>query len=216
MIQAIIADDHAVVRDGLRYLLEAQGDIHVVASVGDGRQAIQKAIELSPDILIMDISMPELNGIEAAKQIAKVCPQVKVVFLSMYATREHIFRALQSGAKGFLLKESVGEEVVKAVREIVNGSRYFSQKITDIVVDEFMDLLSPAALEDPLEKLSEREKEVLQLVVEGKSSSEIANALFLSPKTVETYRSRIMDKLGIKDLPGLIKFAIQRGIIFID
>ena len=215
-ISVYIADDHAIVRDGLRILLDEQPDIEVIGDAADGREAVRQVTELEPDVVIMDINMPELNGIEATHHIMENCPSARVVILSMFATQEHIFRALQAGARGYLLKESAGIEVVKAVREVMSGRRYLSQKISEDVIDDYVRLRDQAMDEDPLSRLSPREREVLQLVVEGKSSAEIAEALFLSPKTVETYRSRLMQKLEIHDIPGLVKFAIQHGLTALD
>jgi RNA polymerase sigma factor (sigma-70 family) len=156
--------------------------------------------------------MPELNGIEAARKLGEVCPSTQVIILSMHSTTEHIFRALQAGARGYLLKESAGIEVEKAVRAVHAGYRYLSQKISDRLIDDYVRQRQDAEVKSPLTRLSPREREVLQLVVEGKSSADIANVLALSVKTVETYRTRLMQKLGIGDLPGLVKFAIQHGL----
>jgi DNA-binding NarL/FixJ family response regulator len=211
-ITVFLADDHAVLRDGLRCLLKAQHDIKVVGDVADGREAVRRVAELYPDVVIVDIAMPELNGIEAARQIREVCPSSEVIILSMHSTTEHIFRALQAGAHGYLLKESAGVEVVNAVRAVHAGHRYLSQKISDKIIDDYVRQREGAEAKIPLTRLSPREREVLQLVVEGKPSAEIAEILSLSPKTVETYRSRLMQKLGISDLPGLVKFAILYGL----
>jgi len=211
-ITVFLADDHAVVRDGLRFLLEAQQDIEVVGDAANGREAVRLVTQLRPDVVILDIAMPELNGIEAAGQICEACPSSQIIILSMYSTTEHIFRALQAGARGYLLKESAGIEVVNAVRAVHAGRRYLSQKISDQVIDDYIHQREAAEERGPLARLSPREREILQLVVEGKSSVEIADVLFLSPKTVETYRSRLMQKLGIGDLPSLVKFAIQHGL----
>ena len=211
-ITVFLADDHAVVRDGLRYMLGAQPDIRVVGDTADGREAVKRGVELQPDVVIIDINMPELNGIEASIQILNECPIIKIIILSMYATEEHIFRALKAGVRGYLLKETAGIEVVDAVRAVYEGSRHLSEKISDKVIDNYVRQREGAEARGPLEKLSPREREVLQLVVEGKSSAEIAEILCLSPKTVETYRSRMMQKLGISDLATLVKFAIQQGL----
>lgn len=216
MIKVFLADDHAVLRDGLRYILEAQHDITVIGDAADGRTTVQQVKQLCPDVVVMDISMPNLNGIEATQYIREDCPSAKIVILSIHDTSEHIFRALQAGARGYVLKESAGKEVVAAVRTVYAGHRYLSQKITETVIDDYIRNGRPAQTKSPLESLSQREREVLQLVVEGKSSSEIAAMINLSPKTVETYRSRIMQKLGIHDLPGLVKFAIQHGLTPIE
>jgi DNA-binding NarL/FixJ family response regulator len=211
-ISVFIADDHAVVCDGLRLLLEAQADMKVVGDAADGRQTVSLVRQLCPDVVVMDIAMPELNGIEATCQIRESCPYTQVVILSMYATTEHIFQALQAGALGYLLKESAAVEVVNAVRAVHAGTRYLCKKIDDIMIDSYIHKRQGPRVKSPIESLSPREKEILQLVVEGKSSAKIAIILLLSQKTVETYRSRLMRKLNIKDIPSLVKFAIQHGL----
>jgi DNA-binding NarL/FixJ family response regulator len=211
-INVFLADDHAVVRDGLRFLLEAEGDIQVVGDAANGRDAVRLVSELRPDIVILDIAMPELNGIEAAKQIREIDPSIQIIMLSMYSSAEHVFRALQAGARGYLLKESGGTDVVQAVRTVLAGRRYLSEEISEGMIDDYIRQRKVVEAQSPLAQLSSREQEILQLVVEGKSSAEIAEALFLSPKTVGTYRSRVMRKLGVDDLPGLVKFAILHGL----
>ena len=211
-ISILIADDHRVVLDGLRLLLETKGDIKVVGEAGTGREAVQKARELNPDIVIMDIAVPELNGIEATQQISRLLPATRIIILSMHSTTEHVMRALKAGAQGYLLKESTGAELMDAVRAVSAGHRYMSQKISDILIDKYVDHPDKRLAENPLDCLSPREREILPLVAEGKTSLEIAQIIFLSPKTVETYRSRLMQKLGIKNIPDLIKFAIQQGV----
>jgi len=215
-LRILLADDHAVVRDGLRMVLEAQGDIEVVGEAADGRQAVELARRLQPQVAVLDIAMPELNGIEAARQIVEASPATRVVILSMHAGREHIWRALQAGALGYVLKDTAGVEVAQAVRAAHAGQRYLSRRIADVVLEEYVEMRQEAQAGSPLARLSGREREVLQLVVEGRSSAEIAQALALSVKTVETYRSRIMAKLGVKDLPGLVKFAIRQGVITLE
>jgi DNA-binding NarL/FixJ family response regulator len=212
-ITVFLADDHAVVRDGLRFLLEAQPDIKVIGDAANGREAVRRVTQLCPDVVVMDIAMPEMNGIEAARKIVQDCPSAQVIILSMHSTTEHVFRALQAGARGYLLKESAGIEVVQAVRAVHTKQRYLSRKISDRLIDDYVRQRQAAETKSPLALLSPREREVLQLVVEGKSSAEVANILSLSPKTIETYRGRLMQKLGISDLPGLVKFAIQHGLI---
>ena len=213
MMRVLLADDHAVVRDGLRVLLEQQDDIEVVGSAANGREVVRQARQLHPDVIVMDIAMPELNGIEATLQVRDACPGTQVLILSMHSTTEHIFRALQAGARGYLLKDSAGTELVEAVRAVHAGARYMSQKIATAVVDDYIAERHRAS---PLEALSRRERQILQLIAEGKSSAEVAAMLFLSRKTVETYRSRMMDKLGIGDLPNLVRFAIQHGLTPLD
>lgn len=215
-ITVILADDHAVVRDGLRALLSSQSDIEIVGDAADGREAVRQSASVRPDVVVIDIAMPQLNGIEAASQILEASPATAIVILSMHATAEHIARALLAGARGYLLKESAGSEVIEAIREVHAGGRYLSKQISDLVLENYLAQHETAGAKNPLERLSDREREVLQLVVEGKTSAEIADILSLSPKTVDTYRSRIMEKLGIGDLPRLVKFAIQHGITPLD
>jgi DNA-binding NarL/FixJ family response regulator len=216
MIKVLIADDHAVVRDGLKSLLNAESDIEVMETASNGREAVRKVEKLKPDVVIMDIAMPELNGLEATIQAKKCCPSVKVIILSMHDTSEHIFQGLRAGATGYLLKESAGKEVIRAVRKVHDGFRYLSQAIQEKVVNDYIKPKPESKKKSPLELLSSREREILQLVVEGKSSAEIADILFISQKTVETYRSRLMQKLDVKDIPSLVKFAIQHGITTLD
>ncbi|NIO41490.1 MAG: response regulator [Burkholderiales bacterium] len=211
-ITVFLADDHAVVRDGLRFLLEAQPDIRVIGDAANGRETVRRVVQLCPDVAIIDIAMPELNGIEATQEIGEVCPSTQIIILSMHSTNEHVFRALQAGARGYLLKESAGIEVIKAVRAVHTGHHYLSQEISDQLIDDYVRQRQASEAKSPLARLSLREREVLQLVAEGKSYAEIADILSLSPKTVETYRSRLMRKLGITDLPTLVRFAIQHGL----
>jgi len=213
-ITVFLVDDHTIVRDGLRYLLEAQKNIRVVGEAPDGREAIRKVKRLRPDIVIMDILMAGLNGIEAAGQICRECPATRVIMLSMQSSSESIVRALKAGASGYLLKESAGRELVNAIHEVHAGRRYLSPKVSEQVIGACLNRAEE--MSDPLAGLSRREREVLQLVVEGRTSAEIADTLFLSVKTVETYRSRLMQKLGIRDIPALIKFAIQHGLTPLD
>ena len=208
-ITVLIADDHAVMRDGLRAILEREGGIEVVATASNGRETVLEARRLNPDIVLMDIVMPELSGIEAAAQIRDHCESTRVIILSMHSTVEHIFRALQAGAMGYLLKGSAGSEVVEAVRAVRAGRRYLTRKVSDVVVDGYV---REHRASSPLESLSPREREVMLLVVEGRSSREIADAPHLSPKTVETHRSRLMEKLGVENVIGLVKFAVQHGL----
>jgi DNA-binding NarL/FixJ family response regulator len=203
-----LADDHAVVRDGLCVLLEREPGIEVSASVGNGRDAVSECLKLLPDVVVMDIAIPGLDGIEATRQIRERCQSTQVLILSMYLNSEYVYRALRAGALGYLLKESAGEKVVEAIREVAAGRRYLSDKITDIMIDGYLQDNST-----PFGKLSKREREVLQMMVEGHKITGIAQMLSLSPKTVETYRARVMQKLGIGDTVELIKFAMRHGLI---
>jgi len=213
-IRIVLADDHTVVLDGLRLLLESEDDLEVLATATDGLSAVQLVEELNPDIIVMDIGMPGLNGIEAALRIQELSSDTRIIFLSMHASPEHIYRALRAGAKGYVVKESAGTELKKAVRTVYNGSRYLSEPIIDTVVDSYSD--PDDHHKSPLQRLSCREREVLQLVVEGRTSVEIAERLFLSTKTIDTYRSRLMQKLGVEDITGLVRFSIQHGLTSLD
>jgi DNA-binding NarL/FixJ family response regulator len=212
-ISVFLVDDHRVLRDGLRILLESQDDIKVVGEAEDGKKAIAGITSLKPNVAVMDITMPELNGIEAAQVIHETFPETGIVILSIHSDLEHIFRALQAGAQGYLLKESAGSEVISAVRAVYLGRRYLSPSIRDTVTEAY---LQNQRLQSPLQLLSMREREVLQLTAEGYSSAAIAERLELSPKTIDTYRSRLMGKLGVHDLPELVRFAIKHGITPID
>ncbi len=211
-ITVFLADDHAVLRDGVRLLLEMQPDISVVGDAADGREAVHKVAELQPNVVILDIVMPKLNGIEAARQILQANPATRIIILSMNSDSEHIFRALQAGVHGYLLKASAGSEVVEAVRAVYAGRRYLSQDISDSVIDAYIQQREITETGNPLAQLSPRELEVLQLVVEGQSNPEIATTLALSPDTIKTYRKRIMQKLDLNDLPSLVKFAVLHGL----
>ena len=215
-LKVFLADDHAVMRDGLRFIIEAEKDMSVVGEAADGRMAVRRVQQFSPDVVIMDIAMPGLNGIEATAQICETCRSSKVLILSMSSSKEHIFRALQSGALGYLLKESAGREVVKAIRTVRTGRHFLSDSITKTVIDDYVHQRRAVSVKSPFEMLSSREREILQLVAEGKSSAQIAGILFLSPKTIETYRSRMMQKLAVRDLAGLVKFAIKHGLTTLD
>ncbi len=215
-ITVFLADDHAMVRDGLQLLLETSGNIEVIGQAGSGRETVKQVNLIKPDVILMDIAMPELNGIEATRQLIADLPEAKVIILSMHATSEHIYQALQAGASGYLLKEAVGQEVVEAVHEVVNGQRYLSRKITETLVDDYLVQRDLGLTRSPLDRLSSREREVLQLVSEGLSSAKIAEQLALSPKTVDTYRSRIMQKIGVRDVTELVKFAIRHGLTSLD
>jgi DNA-binding NarL/FixJ family response regulator len=212
-IKVLLADDHAVVRDGLRMVLHTQKDIEVIGDAADGLEASRQAIDLNPDVVVMDIAMPMLNGVEATEQIRDRCPDTEVLVLSVHSDAEHVFRALQAGALGYLLKESAGAEVIDGVRCVHAGRRYLGRKIADTVINDYIRQRHTVS---PLESLSPRERQILQLVVEGRTSVEAAEALSISPKSVETYRSRMMQKLGICDMPSLVKFAIQHGITTLD
>jgi len=211
-IRVLIADDHSVVAEGLRHLVEAERDIEVVACVGDGREAVQQARETQPDVVLMDLSMPELNGADATRAILERDPKCRVIVLSMYSQREYVRRALKAGAAGYVVKRSAAKEVVEAIRAVHAGQRYLSPRVADVVLEDYSD----EKQDDPLTRLSAREREVLQLLAEGRTGAQIAERLSLSQKTVETYRARLVEKLGIRDLAGLVRFAIQKGLVSLD
>ena len=208
-IKIFLADDHTIIRDGLKFILQAQTDLKVIGDAANGRDAVAQIRQLKPDVAVLDISMPELNGIDAAAQIRDASPPTRVIILSMHSTAEHIARAFDAGARGYLLKESAGTEVVAAVRAAHAGTRYLSERIAGTLIDDY---LKTRVSTNPLDALSPREREILQLVVEGKSSKTIAKILSLSAKTVETYRSRLMQKLNVKNLAELIRFAIRHRL----
>ena len=205
-IRVLLADDHAMLREGLRALLTASG-INVVGEVSDGREAVRRVHELDPDVVVMDVSMPELNGIEAAGMIRERSLRAKIVMLSMHSSTEHIHRAFAAGAAGYVLKASASLEVIAAVKAVHAGQRYLSPALEQAQIEA-----GGARQRSPLDSLSSRERQVLQLVVEGRSSAEIAGIVHLSSKTVDTYRSRLMKKLGVSDVASLVKFALEHGL----
>lgn len=204
----LLVDDHAMVREGLCGLLLTQGDMQVVGSFGDAAEALAFCRETPPDVAVIDIALPGLDGIEAARQVHDLCPNTHILMLSMHASSEHIYQALRAGANGYVLKESAGAELVAAIRTVNAGRLYLSEKISAAGFEEY----SHAHADHPIERISPRERQVLRLIVDGYTSNEAAALLGLSPKSVDTYRSRIMLKLQIDDLPGLVKFAIRHGI----
>lgn len=208
-IRVLLADDHAMVRDGLKALLQASADIKVVDAASNGRESVRLVLELKPDVVIMDIAMPDLNGIEAARLLRVRCPETRIIMLSMHSSSEHVYRALEAGAAGYLLKESAGEEAVSAVRAVYAGRSYLSRALD---TPEQRANVGADHRTSPVDSLSARERQVLQLVVEGHSSAEIAARIHLSPKSVDTYRARLMKKLGVADVPALVKFAVQHGL----
>jgi DNA-binding NarL/FixJ family response regulator len=212
-IRVLIADDHGVVAEGLRFVVEAQADMEVIACVQDSREAVRRAIETRPDVVLIDHAMPVLNGAEATHLIRERCPETHVIVLSMYSNRVHVIGALQAGATGYVVKKSAAKEVVEAIRVVHEGGRYLSKELADGVIDQVVQKTTSI---DPLERLSSRERQVLQMLAEGHAVVEIAATLSLSPKTVETYRARMMEKLDIHDFATLVKFAIQHGITTLE
>ena len=212
-IRVLLVDDHAVVRDGVGHLLDAQAGMRVIGSLGDGREAVRYAALEHPDVAIVDIAMQGMNGIEVARQIHDACPESRILMLSMHASPEYVHQSFQAGAQGYLLKESAGSEVVEAVRAVSEGKRYLSRRISGEAIERY---LSERSADNPLLRLSARERQVLQFVVEGRTSAEVAELLGLSPKSVESYRSRMLKKLDLEDLPSLVKFAIRYGVTSVE
>ena len=213
-ISVFLADDHVILRDGVWLLVETQSDMQVVGTAANGREAVEMVAGCRPDIVIMDIAMPEMDGIEATRQIRANCPLVQVIVLSMHATYEYVMRAFRAGARGYLLKDSAGVEVVEAIRAIHAGQTYISRKLASLAADETMRRragIGTLDVNNPLARLSPRGREILRLVIEGKSSHEIGEILALPSGTVDTYRSRLMEKLGVQDIPDLMKYAVQLG-----
>lgn len=211
----LLADDHKIVRDGLRSLLYKQSGMEVVGEAEDGRRALQLAAELTPDIVIMDIGMPNLNGMEATRHILDAVQNVKVIALSMHSDKRFVSGMLQAGASGYLLKDCAFEELAQAVETVLGGQIYLSPKITGVVVEDYVQMTTQIET-SPLSLLTSREREVLQLFAEGKNTKEIAALLYVSVKTVETHRQRIMKKLNIHNIPDLVKFAIREGLTSLE
>jgi len=214
-IRILLADDHKITRQGLRSLLEKQDDMEVVAEAEEGRTAVRLAREFSPHIVIMDVSMPDLNGVEATRQIVERTPDVRVIALSMHSDSLFVTEMLKSGASGYLLKDCAFEELTLAIRAVVDGKTYLSPSISGVVVDDYLHRLSKTAYAGP-DVLTNREREVLQLLAEGNSTKKIALKLHISVKTVETHRRQIMEKLDIDSVAELTKYAIRKGFTSLE
>jgi two-component system, NarL family, response regulator NreC len=212
-IRILLADDHKLMRSGLRVLLEQQAGLTVVGEASDGREAVALANSLKPDVAVMDVGMPSLNGIEAASQISQSHPEIAIVMLSMHSDESYVLRALKAGAKGYLLKDSAEADLIRAVHAVADGKSFFSPAVSKVLLDDYVRKLKRSGTEDPYDLLTPREREVLQLVAEGKSNKDVAQLLNLSVYTVETHRSNIMEKLNLKGVPELILYAVRKGII---
>jgi two-component system response regulator NreC len=212
MTTIVLADDHRIVRQGLRALLEAEPDFQLVGETGDGLEAVQLAGRLQPDVVVLDLMMPSINGLEATRQISDGCPQTHVIILSMHADEGYVLEALRNGAAGYVLKDSSADDLARAVREVVAGRRYLSPPLSERAIEVYMQKAQETSL-DPYEKLTNREREVLHLAAEGHSSSEIAERLSISSRTVETHRANMMRKLDLHSQTDLIRYALKRGII---
>jgi DNA-binding NarL/FixJ family response regulator len=211
--RVLLADDHRLMRSGLRLVIERHPDFTVVGEADDGRQAVAMAESLQPGIIVMDIGMPSLNGIEAARQITEAHPDIAIVMLSMHSDEGYILRALKAGARAYLLKDSAEEDLTRAIEAVRDGKSFFSPAVSKVLLQDYMRKLKRAGADDSYDLLSSREREVLQLVAEGRSSKEIAGLLNLSTYTVETHRANIMQKLNLKGIPELILYAVRKGLI---
>ena len=213
VIRIILADDHTVMRSGLRLLLERQPNLQVVGEAADGHAAVELAASEKPDVVVMDIAMPHLNGVEAARQIAIRSPHTAIAILSMHSDESYVIRSLKAGARAYLLKDSAEADLIAAIHAITEGKSYFSPAVRSLLKEDYMRQLEDAGAEDSYELLTTREREVLQLVAEGKSNKEVANLLNLSLYTVETHRTHILQKLNLHSVPELILYAVRKGII---
>jgi DNA-binding NarL/FixJ family response regulator len=211
--RVLVADDHAIVRTGLRLLLEREDDLAVAGEAGDGRAAVDWLSGAAADVVVMDVAMPGLNGIEATSQISRKHPRIGVVILSMHSDETYILRCLRAGARGYVLKESADSELIGAIRAVAAGKSFFSPKVRRLLQSEHVDRMRREQREDSYDLLSDREREVLQMIGEGNSNKEIAGRLFLSVLTVETHRKRILEKLGLHGTADLILYAVRRGIV---
>jgi two-component system response regulator NreC len=213
MTRIILADDHAVMRCGLKLLLEQQDDFQVIGEAGDGREAVRLAESLKPDVAVLDVTMPNLNGIEAAWQIKAKHPEIGIVVLSMHADEGYVLRALKAGARAYLLKESPASDFLRAIRSVTEGKAFFSPIVSRLLVEDYVRQMQAKDIEDSYELLSLREREVLQLIAEGRTNKEVAGLLNLSLYTVETHRSNILEKLNLHSVPELILYAVRKGFI---
>jgi two-component system response regulator NreC len=211
--RVLLADDHQLMRSGVRLMLEREPDITVVGEASDGREAVVLAKSLKPEVVVMDIGMPNLNGIEAALQMTQHNPELAVVMLSMHSDESYVLRALKAGARGYLLKDSAEADLIKAVHVVAGGKSFFSPAVSKVLLDDYVRKLSRSGTEDAYDLLTPREREILQLIAEGKSNKDVANLLNLSVYTVESHRSNLMEKLNLKGVPELILYAVRKGII---
>jgi two-component system, NarL family, response regulator NreC len=212
-LRIVLGDDHTLFRQGLRKILEERPDWEIVAEAGDGREAVRQVLAEQPDVIVIDIGMPLLNGIEATRQIVRRAPSVRVLILSMHSDQAYVTQAVQAGARGYLLKESAGSELIAAIAAIAAGKSFFSPPVAQVVFDDYVRSLTARGITDRYDALSEREREVLQLVAEGRSSKEIADLLSISPATVETHRTHVLQKLGLRNTAEVVRFAARRGIV---
>jgi DNA-binding NarL/FixJ family response regulator len=212
-VRIILADDHTIVREGLRKILEGQPGWEVIAEAADGREAVRRTLELKPDVVVLDLAMPHLSGIDAIQQIVRRLPSARVLVLSMHAEEVYVTRAIKAGAHGYLLKDSAGSEVLRAIAALTQNKSFFSPAVSRVMLDDYVRQLAEHGITDRYDTLSEREREVFQLIAEGKANKEIAEMLHLSPSTVETHRARIMEKLDVHSAVEIVLYAVRKGII---
>ena len=212
-IRILVADDHAIIRKGFRYVIQQQQDMDVIGEAADGREAVRLAGELEPDVVVIDIGMPQLNGIEAAEQITSHNSKARVIILSVHSDETYIVRALNAGVKGYLLKESADLDLVRAVRSVAQGRSFFSPRVAQTLAEDYVRLIQQRGVQDSYDILTEREKEILQLLAEGKSNKEVAKILNVSPYTVETHRANIMQKLNLHNTADIVLYAVRKKII---
>ena len=215
-IRVLLAEDHTIVRKGLRSLLDGEAGVKVIGEAEDGREAVEKVGQLLPDVVLMDITMPSLNGLEATRQIKKRFPEVKVVILTMHANEEYIFQILRAGASGYLVKQAAPTELLSAIQAAYQGESFLSPSISRKVIEEYIQQAEATAEKDSYDQLTDREREVLQLIAEGHPNREIAELLHISVKTVETHRANLIDKLDIHSTAELTQYAIRKGVISTD
>ncbi|MBI3921335.1 MAG: response regulator transcription factor [Armatimonadetes bacterium] len=211
MTTLLLADDHEVVRQGMRRLLETERDLRVVAETGDGLEAVELVERHKPNVLIVDMMMPGLNGLEVTRQVQQSCPRTRVLILSMHANEAYVVEALRNGATGYALKDAASADLLKAVRSVAAGTRYLSPPLSDRLIEAY--ITKAAATEDPYDSLTDREREVLHLSAEGLTAADIADRLSLSPRTVESHRAHVMQKLELKNQTELIRYTMRRGIV---
>jgi DNA-binding NarL/FixJ family response regulator len=212
-LRLLLGDDHTLVRHGLRKILEERPEWEVVAEVGDGREAVKKCIALKPDVAVLDVAMPLLNGIDATQQIVRKVPETRVLVLSMHSDEAYVTRALQAGATGYMLKDSAGKDLLKGISSVAAGQAYFSPAIARLMLDDYVRRVAGSDVADRYETLSEREREIFQLIAEARTNKEVAELLEISPATVETHRARILQKLDIHNTAELVLYAVRRGVI---
>jgi len=211
-LKVVLVEDHTLVRSGIRSLLESSQEVEVVGDVGDGRAALELCRQLSPDIVLTDVEMASLNGIETARQLHATLPDIKIIMLSMHGDSQYVLESLKAGATGYVLKDAAFTELLTAIRTVAEGRRYLSPPLADLVMDDYVRRANGHQAASDLDKLSAREREILQMVAEGRSSSQVAATIHISVRTVDTHRYNIMQKLGIHSIAGLTKFAIAHGV----